>query len=79
MALFFRAVQDDQGLWTCRQGLHEIDAHSELRDAIRHLRELATASAPAEVFLHFRDGSVRSLGVDQSDERPGSDEMSGAS
>jgi len=67
MALFFRAIQQDDGVWACRQGMREIDAHRELHDAIRHLRELAAANAPAQLFLHFTDGSVRTLGPEPAE------------
>ena len=52
MAWFFRVIELADGRWACRHGREEYDAHAELRHAIEHMRALARAAGPAELFLH---------------------------
>jgi hypothetical protein len=61
MAWFFRVIELADGRWACRYGREEYDAHAELRHAIDHMRALAYAARPAELFLHRRDGSVERI------------------
>jgi len=56
---FLRVVEQPAGTWTCRFGREEFDRHPELEVALEHIRELAEAHAPAEVFVHHADGTVR--------------------
>lgn len=63
MAWYLRAVEVDGGGWACRFGRFEFDTHTEMDQAIDHLTELAADRRPVELFVHFRDGSVRNLGL----------------
>jgi hypothetical protein len=54
---FFRAIESAEG-WTCRHGTLTYDTHPKLEDALDHLATLASADAPAEVFVHWLDGPV---------------------
>jgi hypothetical protein len=56
---FLRVVEEPVGTWTCRFGRDEFDKHPELEVALEHIRELAVSHAPAEVFVHHADGTVR--------------------
>jgi hypothetical protein len=59
MSWYFRAIERDDGHWTCRHGLHLYDEHPELAHALQHLRELAAEiGGAAEFFVHFVDGRV---------------------
>ena len=58
MAWFLRVVEQPVGTWTCRFGREVFDKHPEFEAALEHIRELAVAHAPAEVFVHFADGTV---------------------
>jgi hypothetical protein len=64
MAWFFRAMETAQGRWECHHGALVFDEHSTLDGALVHLRSLA-ADYPeaAELFVHTRDGQVRSDGL----------------
>lgn len=62
MAWFFRAIERSDSRWACRHGTFEFDDHAELGEAIAHLRQLASESTPAELFVHRLDGSVERLG-----------------
>ena len=42
---------------------NRFDTHAELRHAVDHLRALARAARPAELFLHRLDGNVKRIGV----------------
>jgi hypothetical protein len=61
MAWFFRVIELADGRWACRHGRVEYDAHAELRHAVEHMRALAYAARPAELFLHRVDGSVERI------------------
>ncbi|WP_045878562.1 DUF2188 domain-containing protein [Pseudofrankia sp. DC12] len=63
MGWFFRAIELADGQWACRHGRHIYDTHSELSDALDHLRDLASAAAPAELFIHRLDGSIEHRGA----------------
>ena len=54
---FYRAIETAEG-WICRHGSEVYDTHDNLEDALEHLTELAVASAPAQVFIHYLDGLV---------------------
>ena len=60
---FFRVIELDDGRWACRHGVEEFDTHGEMGDAVAHIRSIAGAHLPAELFMHGLDGSVRSIGV----------------
>ena len=63
VAWYFRVVELADGRWACRHGLQQFDTHDELRHAVEHLRALARAARPAELFLHRLDGNVERIGV----------------
>jgi hypothetical protein len=59
MPWYFRAVERDDGRWTCRHGRRDYDSHPELAHAVEHLRHLAAEIGDAaEFFVHFIDGRV---------------------
>ena len=60
---FFRVIETHAGEWACRRGRQHIDGHRELKEALAHITAIAAAHAPAEVFVHRIDGSVRSVGI----------------
>ncbi len=55
MAWFFHLIEQVDGRWACRRGLQEYDTHAELHDAVEHVRALAAAAQPAELFVHRLD------------------------
>jgi len=59
VALFFHAVEQDDGRWACRHGLQVYDTHANLEQAAEHLRALARAHRPASIYLHPLPGAVR--------------------
>ena len=63
MAMFFRAIESEDGSWGCHHGRTAFDRHATLDDALRHLRELARAKAPAWLIAHHRDGRVERMDV----------------
>jgi hypothetical protein len=63
MAWYFRVIELADGQWACRLGLQQFNTHTELRHAVEHLRALAHAARPAELFLHRLDGSAERIGV----------------
>jgi hypothetical protein len=63
VAWFFHLIEQVDGRWACRRGLQEYDTHAELHDAVEHVRALAAAAQPAELFVHRLDGSVERLGA----------------
>jgi hypothetical protein len=63
MGWFFRAIELTDGRWACRHGRHVFDTHAELSQALDHLRDLAAAAAPSELFVHRLDGSIEHLGT----------------
>jgi len=54
---FFRAIEDVEG-WTCRHGVKAYDTHPTLEVALDHLAEIASASRPAQIVVHYLDGAV---------------------
>jgi hypothetical protein len=58
MAWYFRVIEQLDGRWACRHGHQIFDAHSELHDALDHIRALAATALPAELFVHYLDGTV---------------------
>jgi hypothetical protein len=58
---FFRVIEQADGSWACRRGREELDRHAELDEAVSHASSLAAAHAPAEVMVHFFDGTMRYL------------------
>jgi hypothetical protein len=46
----FRAIEIDDGRWSCRRGRDEYDTHELLKEAIEHLSNLASEHRPSEVF-----------------------------
>jgi len=52
MAWYLRAVQLEDGRWSCRHGLHEFDLHHDLVECIKHLRLVAESIGPSEFFMH---------------------------
>jgi hypothetical protein len=59
---FFHTVESEAG-WECHQGSATLDRHDSLSDAAAHLAQLGDANAPAELFAHYLDGTVSSLGT----------------
>jgi hypothetical protein len=55
---FFRAVQLEDGRWSCRRGIQEWDTHSHLDAALSHLFELAAPFKEASFFVHHLDGTI---------------------
>jgi hypothetical protein len=63
MAWYFRVVEHEDRSWVCRHGRFDFDEHRTLTDALDHIKELAAARPPAEVMIHWLDGSVENLGA----------------
>lgn len=63
MGWFLRVVELDGGRWACRFGRQEFDVHVELDDALAHITALAGDHQPAELFVHYLDGTVGRLGA----------------
>lgn len=63
MALFFRAIESEDGSWGCHHGRENFDRHASLEEALQHLRELARAKAPARLIAHFLDGRIEQMDV----------------
>jgi len=59
---YFRAVEAATG-WECHQGSSVLDSHGTLDDALDHLSDLGEVHAPAEVFAHHLDGTVKSVAI----------------
>ena len=59
---FFHTVECEAG-WECHQGSTTLDVHNSLADAAEHLADLGETYAPAELFAHYLDGTVSSLGT----------------
>ena len=55
---FFRAVQADDGQWSCRRGLQEFDRHPDLAAALDHIRDMAAGLPAVQFFVHHLDGRV---------------------
>ena len=61
---FLRALEGDDGDWTCHRGrsLLDLHAHPDLEEALVHLREVAASIEGAvQVVLHYRNGSTEVL------------------
>jgi hypothetical protein len=62
VALFLRAFEEPDGMWTCRQGNRAWDSHQSLEEAVSHLREIADAlEGPVLVIAHRIDGRIDHL------------------
>lgn len=59
--LYFRVIQQDERLWSCRRGREEIDDHASRQEAVDHMIVLASKHRPSEVFVHHCDGVVESV------------------
>jgi hypothetical protein len=59
---FFRAIETAEG-WACRHGTVVFDSHPTLAKALEHLAEIASASAPAQVYIHYLDGRIETAGT----------------
>lgn len=58
---FFRVIEHEDGLWSCRRGRADLDVHARLDDAIEHTTRIASQYPPSEVFVHHVDGRVQSI------------------
>jgi hypothetical protein len=56
--LYFRVIERSDGLWACRTGRQELDAHPNLGAAIEHMIGVAGEHRPSKVFIHHLDGRV---------------------
>ncbi len=63
MAWYFRVIEHEDRSWACRHGRCVFDEHRTLADALDHIKVLAAAHPPAEVMVHWLDGSVQNLGA----------------
>jgi Uncharacterized protein conserved in bacteria (DUF2188) len=61
VAYFFRIVEREDGSWSCRRGRADLDRFAQLDEAIEHTTSIASAYAPAEVFVHHCDGRVQNI------------------
>jgi hypothetical protein len=62
--LYVRAVETDDGSWSCRVGLTEFDQHGRLPDALLHLKAIGTREAagrPFEIVMHPLVGAPQFL------------------
>jgi len=76
MAWYFRVIERADGRWACRHGRQQFDTHDELHHAVEHLRALALASRPAELFLHgWMAASNKSVPSSHADPRPSATEI----
>jgi hypothetical protein len=68
VAWFYRAVEAEDGTWSCQRGLTLVDEHASLNDALAHLRKLAgEEDAPAYIYAHWLDGRVGFMGEGDRD------------
>ncbi|MFL6163309.1 MAG: hypothetical protein ACJ74U_13900 [Jatrophihabitantaceae bacterium] len=58
MAWFYRAIEREDGRWTCRHGLSEYDSHDTVEASLEHLRELAAPAGDFTLFVHPLDGTA---------------------
>jgi len=63
MAWYLRALQHEDGQWSCRWGTTEYDLHDELDEAVAHLQELARSIGTAALFVHPFGGPVQRLAL----------------
>jgi hypothetical protein len=62
MALFLRALEEPDGMWTCRQGNRVWDSHPSLTEAVSHLREIAdTLEGSVQLIAHWINGRIEHL------------------
>jgi hypothetical protein len=61
MAWHLRALQLEDGRWSCRWGATEYGVHDELTDAVAHLRELARSLGRSALFVHPLRGPIQRL------------------
>jgi hypothetical protein len=59
MAWIYRAVEQQNGSWTCRHGLREYDSHPTVQAALAHLAELAGVAEPFTLYIHPLRGPAR--------------------
>lgn len=52
MPWYLRAVELEDGRWSCRHGLHTYDLHADLAECVAHLRLIAQTLGPSELFMH---------------------------
>ena len=62
MAWFLRAIEQTDGSWACKHGHAVFDRHTGLPEALEHLHGIAETIRPAELIVHWLDGSVNKLG-----------------
>jgi hypothetical protein len=56
---FLHAVEMADRHWACRHGLRELDSHTELGDALSHLRREAMRGPGAfKLIVHWLDGRI---------------------
>lgn len=65
MAWYLRAIQLEDGNWSCRWGTLEYDAHDSLDAAVTHLRELSNEIGLSALFVHPLRGPVQRLHPNQ--------------
>jgi hypothetical protein len=59
---FWRAIEHEAG-WICHRGPVELDRHPSLAEAVEHLRAIAIEHGRGQVFAHYLDGRVETVGV----------------
>ena len=62
MNWFLRAIEQTDGEWTCSHGRTIFDQHDGLPEALEHLHAIAETIRPAELYIHWRDGTVQNIG-----------------
>ena len=58
MAWFYRAIEREDGRWSCRHGLSEYDSHDTVEASLEHLRELAAPAGDFTLFVHPLGGKA---------------------
>ena len=71
MAWFLRAIEQTDGSWACKHGRTVFDRHDGLPEALEHLHGIAETIRPAELYVHWLDGTVQNVGPLESRRRPG--------
>jgi len=61
MAWHLRAVQLENGSWSCRWGTTEYSVHDDLTAAITYLRDLAKSLGRSALFVHPLNGPIQRL------------------
>ena len=62
MAWFLRAIEQTDGSWACKHGRTVFDRHDGLPEALEHLHGIAETIRPAELYVHWLDGTVQNVG-----------------